>query len=67
MGQVTSLSFFPLPVHRILKQAELQLCSLEDDKCLSPMFLLALPAHHINPLLEKQNGRRHDDDIWLSK
>lgn len=43
--------FFPLTVRRISKQAELQLCSLEDDKCLPPMFLLALPAHHINQML----------------
>lgn len=40
---------------------QLQLCSLEDDKCLSAMFLLALPAHHINQTLWKLGGR---DMTW---
>lgn len=44
-----------------------KLWSLEDDKCLPPMFVLALPAHHINQMVWKQKGQRHDDDIWLSK
>lgn len=51
MQSLLNFFFFPLTVHRISMQAELQLCSLEDDKCLPPMFLLALPAHHINQML----------------
>lgn len=42
---------------------ELQLFSLEDDECLLPMFIHALPAHHINQTLWKKKGQRHGDDI----
>lgn len=31
----------------------------------SPMFILALPAHHINQLLLKKQGQRHGDDIEM--
>ena len=46
-----------LAVSRISKQAELQLFSPQDDKCLHSVFLLALPAHHINQMCSKRGDR----------